>query len=136
MKILLADDQALFRDGMRYVLRRLDEQVDILDANNFPDALNAARDNPDIDLVLLDLNMPGSEGTSSVKIFHTNYPNIPVVVLSGTDQPDNFERVMNNGARGFISKMMPGQEMVSALRLVLNGGLYLPPQLLLAQQRE
>ncbi len=130
MKILLADDHALFRDGMRYVLCKLDEQVDILDAGNFPDALNAARDNPDLDLALLDLNMPGSEGAASVKLFHKRYPDIPVVVVSGTDQHDDIERVMNSGAMGFISKMSPGQDMIHALRLVLDGGVYLPPQLL------
>lgn len=139
MKILLADDHALFRDGMRYVLRKLDEQAEILDVGNFPDALSAAKDNPDIDLALLDLNMPGSEGAPSVKLFHTSYPDTPVVVISGTDQRDDIERVMNSGAMGFISKMSSGQDMVHALRLVLDGGIYLPPQLLqlaLGQVRE
>jgi DNA-binding NarL/FixJ family response regulator len=131
MKILLVDDHALFRDGMRYVLCKLDAQVDILDAGNFPDALNAARDNPDLDLVLLDLHLPGSEGAPSVKLFHTSYPNVPVVVVSGTDQRDDIEKVMNSGAMGFISKMSSGQDMIHALRLVLDGGVYLPPQLLL-----
>jgi DNA-binding NarL/FixJ family response regulator len=139
MKILLVDDHALFRDGMRYVLRKLDEQVDILDAGNFPDALDAARDNPDLDLVLLDLHLPGSEGAPSVKLFHTSYPDVPVVVVSGTDQRDDIEKVMNSGAMGFISKMSSGQDMIHALRLVLDGGVYLPPQLLqhaLGQVRE
>jgi DNA-binding NarL/FixJ family response regulator len=139
MKILLVDDHALFRDGMHYVLKKLDEHVEILDACNFPDALNAAKDNPDLDLVLLDLHLPGSEGAPSVKLFHTSYPDLPVVVVSGTDQRDDIERVMNSGAMGFISKMSSGQDMIHALRLVLDGGVYLPPQLLqlaLGQVRE
>lgn len=139
MKILLVDDHALFRDGMRYVLRKLDEQVVILDAGNFPDALKAAGDNPDLDLALLDLNMPGSEGVASVRLFHMRYPDVPVVVVSGSDQRDDIEKVMNSGAMGFISKMSSGQDMVHALRLVLDGGVYLPPQLLqqaLGQVRE
>ena len=130
MKILLVDDHALFRDGMQYVLRKLDEQVEILDVGNFPDALNAARDNPDLDLVLLDLDMPGSEGAASVKLFTTSYPDVPVVIVSGTDQRDDIEKVMSSGAMGFISKMSSGQDMIHALRLVLDGGIYLPPQLL------
>ena len=139
MKILLVDDHALFRDGMRYVLRKLDEQVDILDAGNFPDGLNLASDNPDINLALLDLNMPGSDGAASIKLFHTRNPDVPLVVVSGTDQRDDIERVMNSGAMGFISKMSSGQDMLHALRLVLDGGIYLPPQLLqqaLGQVRE
>jgi DNA-binding NarL/FixJ family response regulator len=130
MKILLADDHSLFRDGMRYILRELDEQAEILDAGNFSDALNAANDHPDLDLALLDLNMPGSEGAASVKLFSVNFPDVPVVVVSGTDQRRDIEKVMSSGAMGFISKISPGQEMVKALRLVLDGGIYLSPQLL------
>lgn len=130
MKILLADDHALFRDGMCYVLRKLDEQVEIVDAGNFPDALDVASAHPDLDLALLDLNMPGSEGAASVKLFHARFPDVPVVVVSGSNQRDDIEKVMNYGAMGFISKMSSGQDMVQALRLVLDGGIYLPPQLL------
>lgn len=130
MKILLADDHALFRDGMHYVLRKLDEQAVIVDAGNFPDALKAAADNPDLVLALLDLHMPGSEGVTSIKFFHESYPDVQVVVVSGTDQRSDIEKVMNSGAMGFISKMSTGQDMVHALRLVLDGGIYLPPQLL------
>jgi DNA-binding NarL/FixJ family response regulator len=130
MKILLADDHALFRDGMRYVLRNLDEQVDIIDAVDFPEALIAAGAHPDIQLALLDLNMPGSDGTGSVRLFHARFPEIPIVVVSGIDQRDDIEKVMTNGAMGFISKMSSGQDMVNALHIVLDGGVYLPPQML------
>lgn len=139
MNILLADDHILFREGMHYILRILDEHVVILNADNFPDALNLARDNPDLDLVLLDLNMPGSEGATSVKLFSKSCPDIPVVVISGSDQRNDIEKVMNNGAMGFIPKMSSGKEMLRALRMVLDGGVYLPPQLLqlaLGQYRE
>lgn len=139
MKILLADDHALFRDGMRYVLRKLGEEVEILDAGNFPDGLRLAEENPDLSLALLDLHMPGSEGTGSVRQFHSRCPEVPLVVVSGTDQREDIEKVMNNGAVGFISKMSSGQEMLHALRLVLDGGIYLPPQLLrhaLGEERE
>ena len=139
MKILLIDDHALFRDGMHYVLRKLDEHVEILDAGNFADALDVAKDNPDLDLVLLDLYLPGSEGAPSVKLFCTRHPDVPVVVVSSTNQRDDIETVMNSGAMGFISKLSPGQDMIHALRLVLDGGVYLPPQLLqfaLEQVRE
>jgi len=72
-------------------------------------------------------------------LFHIHHPDIPVVVVSGTDQRNDIEKVMNSGAMGFISKMSSGQDMVHALRLVLDGGVYLPPQLLqhaLGQTRE
>lgn len=130
MKILLVDDHALFRDGMHYVLRQLDEQIEILDAGNFSAALAQAEQHPDLDLVLLDLNLPGAEGIPSVKLFHTRFPALPLVVISASDHRDDIEKVLNNGAMGFISKMSNADAMVQALRLVLDGGVYLPPQLL------
>jgi len=129
LQVLLADDHALFRDGMRYVLQQLSEQVHIICAGDFTETLKLAESNPDIDLALVDLNMPGSDGVASIRIFHHRFPAIPLVVVSGTEQRAEMECVMEYGAMGFISKMSSGKMMVSALRVVLNGGIYLPPQL-------
>lgn len=130
MKILLVDDHALFRDGMRYVLQQLPEAVEILEAGNFPDGLMLAMQHPDLDLALLDLNMPGSEGPISIRFFHQRYPHIPVVVISGEEGRGIMEKVMNYGAMGFVCKSSNAAVMLSALNLVLSGGVYIPPQLL------
>ena len=130
MKILLADDHALFRDGMRYVLQQLPEAVEILETGSFPDALKLAMQYPELDLALLDLNMPGSEGPVSVRFFHQRYPHIPVVVVSGEDGRGYMEKVMNYGAMGYISKNSTALVMLGALNLVLSGGVYIPPQML------
>lgn len=130
MKILLVDDHSLFREGMRYVLQQLPEQVEILEASNFPDALKQAESHADLDLALLDLNMPGSEGPISVKFFHQRFPHIPVVVVSGEDGRINMEKVMSYGAMGFVCKSSSAPVMLSALSLVLAGGVYVPPQML------
>ncbi len=130
LQVLLADDHALFRDGMRYVLQQLSDQVDIICAGDFANTLKQAEANPGIDLALVDLNMPGSDGVTSIRIFHQRFPGIPLVVVSGSDQRSEIEWIMEYGAMGFISKMSSGKEMVSALRIVLNGDVYFPPQLL------
>ena len=130
LQVLLADDHALFRDGMRYVLQQLSEQVHIICAGDFTETLQQAEANPDIDLALVDLNMPGSDGVASIRIFHHRFPAIPLVVVSGSEQRAEIECVMEYGAMGFISKMSSGKMMVSALRIVLDGGIYFPPQLL------
>ncbi|GAB1234166.1 response regulator [Ferrigenium sp. UT5] len=130
IKVLLVDDHALFRDGMRYVLQQLADEVEILDTGSFSEGLQRVLANPDLDLALLDLNMPDSEGVSSLQFFHQRFPDIPLVVVSGSDQRDDIEHVMNLGAMGFISKMSPSRTMLSALRMVLEGGVYVPPQLL------
>lgn len=130
IRVLMVDDHALFRDGMRYVLQQLADDVEILDTGDLEEGFRMAAANPDIDLALLDLNMPGSEGIASVAAFHQSHPTIPLVVVSGSDDRDDIERVMEVGAMGFISKMSASKIMLSALRMVLDGGIYLPPQLL------
>lgn len=130
MKILLVDDHALFRDGMRYVLQQLPEEVEILEAGNFPDGLKLAMQHPELDLALLDLNMPGSEGPISIRFFHQRYPHIPVVVVSGEDGRGYMEKVMNYGAMGYVGKNSTASVMLSALNLVLSGGVYAPPEML------
>lgn len=130
MKILLVDDHALFRDGMRYALQQLPEAVEILEAGNFPDGLKLATQHPELDLALLDLNMPGSEGPISIRFFHQRYPHIPVVVVSGEEGRGYMEKAMNYGAMGFVCKSSTASVMLSALNLVLSGGVYIPPQLL------
>lgn len=130
MNILIVDDHALFRDGMRYVLQQLADEVEIVEAASFPEALRRMEINPKFDLVLMDLSMPGSEGAASVRHLHHRYPDASIVVVSGLDHRDEIERVMESGAVGFISKSTPSKVMLNALRLVLDGGIYLPPQLL------
>jgi DNA-binding NarL/FixJ family response regulator len=130
IRVLLVDDHALFRDGMRYVLQQLADEVEILDTGNFTEALHLVNANPNLDLALLDLNMPDSKGVPSLQLFHQRYPDVPLVVVSGSDQRNDIENVMNLGAMGFISKMSPSKVMLSALRMVLDGGVYVPPQLL------
>jgi DNA-binding NarL/FixJ family response regulator len=130
MKILLADDHALFREGMRYVLQQLPGSVDVLEAGTFQEGLKLAERHAELDLVLLDLHMPGSEGPKSVSYFHQRYPQIPVVVISAEEDPINIEKVMSYGASGFVSKSAEAQTMLNALNIVLAGGMYLPPEIL------
>ena len=130
IKVLMVDDHVLFRDGMRYVLQQLADEVEVLDSGNFDDGMKLAANDPDIDLALLDLHMPGSVGVKSIQIFHQGNPSIPLVVVSGSDQREDIEKVMEYGAMGFISKLSSSKIMLGALRMVLDGGVYLPPQLL------
>jgi DNA-binding NarL/FixJ family response regulator len=130
MKILLVDDHALFREGLSYVLQQLSDSVEIFEAGNFLDGLKLAGELPELDLALLDLHMPGSEGPKSVSYFHQSYPSVPVVVISGEQASLNMEKVINYGAAGFICKSASSQVMLGALRLVLSGGIYVPPEIL------
>lgn len=131
MKILLVDDHVLFREGMRYVLQQLHGGVsEIFEAGDFPDAMQIAGQHPELDLALLDLNMPGSEGPLSIKLFHHAYPHIPIVVVSGEDNYGIMKKTMDYGAMGFVGKHSAVPVMLEALNQVLAGDIYIPPQLL------
>lgn len=130
IKVLLVDDHALFRDGMRYVLQQLADEVELLDTGSFREALRLMKANPDIALALLDLNLPDSDGVPSLQFFHQRFPDVPLVVISAFDQREDIESVLNFGAMGYIPKVLPSKTMLSALRMVLDGGVYVPPQML------
>ena len=130
MKILVADDHALFREGLGYVLRGLGEPVETLHAHDGAAALELAEAHPDLDLVLLDLAMPGIDGLAGLRLLRARYPAMPVVILSGSEEPADVRLALDAGALGFISKSSSADVMLSALRLVLSGGLYVPPSYL------
>jgi DNA-binding NarL/FixJ family response regulator len=129
MKILIADDHALFREGMRHVLNDLAEHIDILEAPDCERALQHAAKHADLDLVLLDLNMPDKNGFAALDMFTEQYPALPVVILSASNQRSDIQRALELGAMGFISKDATGNVMLNALRIVLSGEVYIPPAL-------
>ncbi len=130
MKILLADDHPLFREGVKPVLLKLDGETEVIEAKDYPSAFAAAHGNRDLDLALLDLYMPGMRGEDGVSRFRAAFPEVPVVVLSASEQPEDIQRLMAVGALGYITKSSPSEVILGALRLVLSGGVYLPPSLL------
>ncbi|MCL6555282.1 MAG: response regulator transcription factor [Burkholderiales bacterium] len=130
MRILLADDHSLFREGLLHVLKDLGTEPDVVQAADYPGALEAAARNPDLDLALLDLNMPGMDGLTGVRTFRSRHPLIPVIVLSASESPEDVRQALDAGVLGYIPKSSTAQVMLSAIKLVLAGGVYLPSLLL------
>jgi len=133
MKILLADDHDLFRAGLGLVLHELGADTSLVQAASLTDAIHCAEAEPDLDLALLDLNMPAMNGAAGLQKFRTQFPDVPVVIVSGSDELSDVQQALGAGASGFIHKSTPPPVMLSALRLVLAGGIYVPLQ---AMQRE
>ncbi len=129
MKILIADDHALFREGLRHVLLQFGAGVTVIEAPNCEQALSLSALNPDLDLALLDLKMPGMDGFEAMSLLLERSPALPIVVLSSSEDPADMRRALEAGAMGFISKSETAQVILSALRLVLSGGIYVPPAL-------
>ncbi|CCG42255.1 response regulator transcription factor [Magnetospirillum molischianum] len=126
MRILVADDHKLVRDGLRPFLRELDSEAEIIDAASLEEAVAAIEGAPRPDLVLLDLMMPGMTGLDGLTRIKTLAPGIPVVIVSGYSSRDHVQAAVQAGAAGFIPKTVGGNAMVNALRLVLSGETYLP----------
>jgi DNA-binding NarL/FixJ family response regulator len=130
LKVLLADDHPLFREGVKPVLQKLDRDLQLVEATDYPSAFAAAHQARDLDLALLDLYMPGMVGVEGVTRFRSAFPEIPVVVLSASEQAEDIHRLLNAGALGYVTKSSPSEVILNALRLVLAGGVYVPPSLL------
>jgi DNA-binding NarL/FixJ family response regulator len=133
MKILVVDDHVLIRAGLNYVLRQVHDGAQVFEAGTAPEALAIADAHPDLDLVLLDLALPGMSGLSALKTFRERHSAVPVVVISAFTEPSAVMNAIQSGAAGFIPKSCSAGLMLGAVRLVLSGGVYLPPDVLLSQ---
>lgn len=133
MKMLIVDDHQLVRDGLRYVAAQLgtnDSPMSVLEVSNYTEALTLADRNPDLDLILLDLCLPDVTGYAALVDLQESHPDIPVVIMSGLDDPEIVRECMERGAMGFVPKSSPTPVIMHALRLVLSGGIYVPKQAL------
>lgn len=128
MRIFLVDDHELFRSGLRLLLSGLQEDIEFVEANNAEDVVNYP-DKPDIDLVLLDLYLPGIEGFEGLDRIKQYY-SCPVVVLSSEDDARVIRSSISQGAAGFIPKSSSPEILMAAMQLVLADGIYLPPHVL------
>jgi DNA-binding NarL/FixJ family response regulator len=130
MKILLVDDHALFREGLIELLKSLDPTAVTLQAGNARAAIQHAKTHGDIDLVLLDLHMPGLSGFELLTTLKDAMATVPIVVLSSNETRHAVLAALDKGAVGYIPKSSTSKIMTPALRLVLAGGIYLPAQVL------
>jgi DNA-binding NarL/FixJ family response regulator len=127
VKILVVDDHPLILEALHHVLRQLDHTVDVYDARTAREGRSLVAMHSDAGLLLLDLTLPDTDGFTFLSELRAEYPALPVVVLSASDRRDDIMRSIDLGAMGFIPKTSSNQVMLQALRLVLSGGVYLPP---------
>jgi two-component system nitrate/nitrite response regulator NarL len=130
MRILLADDHDLVRDTIEEFLKRLAEDLQVHHAATLPQTLEVVRKVGDLDLILLDLRMPGMNGLAGLKAVQAECGSVPVVILSGETDPETIRNALQAGAAGFVPKTMRGTTLLNALRLVLAGERYVPDILL------
>lgn len=124
----MVDDYALVREGLRHALQALGDPVEVLEARDAEEALRVIAREAQLDLILLDIGLPGMDGFIALDEMRKGIGNVPIVVLSASTEQRDISAALNMGAMGYISKMAPREVMLSALRLVLQGGIYVPPQ--------
>lgn len=135
MKILHADDHSLFREGLGFFLKLLDPGVITLEAGNVQAALDKLALESPVDLMLLDLEMPGMSGLEGFRAIHKRYPALPIVIVSGVNDAQLIRALIDAGARGFIPKLAGSEQLMEALRRVLGGEVYLPDTLFIPDAR-
>lgn len=133
MRVLIADDHPLVRDALARTLRCVQPEAEVLEAADFASALRVLQaDAPQqaVNLAIVDLHMPGMERVDGVRRLRLLCPSVPVVVASGEDDPAVIRAALAAGAVGFLPKAESPDVLQQALRLVLGGGTYTPPQAL------
>ncbi|MDH5516284.1 MAG: response regulator transcription factor [Gammaproteobacteria bacterium] len=130
MKVLLIDDHQLFRDGMRLVLEKLEANTQVFESSSYEDAQAVIKQHQDLDLILLDLELPGLSDTAALKALRSTLPFIPVVVISSNDNGNKVQQMLDSGAQGYIPKSTNADILINSLKLVLSGGIYIPPEIL------
>jgi DNA-binding NarL/FixJ family response regulator len=130
MKFLVVDDHALIREAMRGVLKELCGDAIVLDAASAGRAADLIGQHPDLALILLDLQLPDRDGVEMLRELRERHPAISVVMLSAFSDRDNVVKALDNGALGFIPKTDSRDVLLGALRLILAGGTYIPPDVL------
>jgi DNA-binding NarL/FixJ family response regulator len=133
---IIADDHPLFRGAVRSALLMARPDSEILEAGNFEEATRLAVENPDADLMLLDLNMPGSSGLSGLMSLRAAQPSVPVVVISATDDGVTVRRALELGASGYVSKSAGTEEIREAISTVLSGGIFTPLNIELSKETD
>lgn len=130
MKLLLVDDHGLFRGGLRLLLAALQQDLIILEADCCHAAMAHMQQHADIHLCLVDLHLRNEDGISMLEVLKSHRPEIIAVVVSSDESPTTIYAALDAGAMGYVPKSVNPSVMVQALRLVLEGGIYLPSTLI------
>jgi DNA-binding NarL/FixJ family response regulator len=135
-RLVIADDHPLFRGALREAVSGMLARVEIAEAGSFDEVAKLLDRGTETDLILLDLAMPGVRGFSGLMYLRAQYPGVPVVIVSASDDPAVIRRCMDFGASGFISKTLPVEAMRGAIATVLTGGVWTPPDVDLASSAD
>ena len=131
LKLLIVDDHGLVREGLKAILGQSDLQAECLEAWDEISIWHCLKKHPDVKLVLLDIQLPGLSGMDLLRRIAIEHPAMPIIMLSADHDSNTVSQALQWGASGFMPKNSLNQVLISAIRLVLAGGVYIPPEALL-----
>ncbi|MCC6075875.1 response regulator [Pseudomonas sp. GCM10022188] len=134
-KILIADDHPLFREAIHNVIADGFPDSEVMETSDLDSALSLTQEHDDLDLILLDLNMPGMHGLNGLITLRNEAPTIPVVIVSAEEDKQIVLQAITYGAVGFITKSSPRAQMTEAIEQILNGNVYLPSDIIRASKQ-
>src|SRR6202021_2495644 len=127
MKILIVDDHPIYRKGLIALLDQMEPGTALLQAIDGAQALALIAEHDDLDVVILDLVIPGMDGLRAIAEFGKIRPELPVIILASSENPSDVRAALANGALGYVPKSAAEHTLLSAIRVVLNGDVYVPP---------
>ena len=130
MKILIADDHELFLKGLEMILSDFSDDIELFKANNYTEIFEIIEKNKDLNLILTDLAMPGARWLEALEKIHKELPDVPIIILSAVFDREIVQKTIDLGAAGYIPKTSSNAVILSAVNLVLSGGVYIPAELL------
>ena len=130
MRILIADDHELFLKGLELILSDWDKDLDLVFAKSYTDIFNILEKDTNFNLVLTDLAMPGANWEEAIVRIHNTLPETPIIILSAVFDKEIVEKTIELGVSGYIPKTASNAVILSAVNLVISGGVYIPPELL------
>ena len=126
MKILIADDHALFRDELASRLEEINPDIVLMQAPSFSQSLKIIEKEPDLDMMIVDLDMPDMHWEESIEQLRQKSKNINIVVISASEDMRKIQKIMTNGIKGYIPKRLEPKIMLKALKIIVEGGIYMP----------
>jgi DNA-binding NarL/FixJ family response regulator len=131
LRVLIADDHALMRSGLSLLIKKIDKKIVFFETSNLAETVDRLNNVEQLDILLLDLSMPGMEGISSAKYICETWPEVPIIVISVEEGFRSIRSALSCGVMGYIPKSSTPNVTLSAIQMVLSGGIYVPPHLLL-----
>ncbi|MEX6508365.1 response regulator transcription factor [Jiella sp. M17.18] len=133
---IVADDHPLFRGALKEILSSRPDGAEIVEAADFDEAAAALAANPDADLMLLDLAMPGTSGLTGLALLRADHPTVPIAIVSATEEAGVIARALDLGAAGFIPKSAGFEEIRRAIAALLSGETWLPADFVLGERAD